>query len=185
MEELRGSKVILRPKRLEDAATDYAWRCDPELARLDAAPVLRSSYYEFLLGYKEELAYRNVRSIRFAVDDAATGKHIGNAMIYEIDYERGEAELGIMIGDKAYWERGYGTEAVQVLLQYIFTQTALRRIYLETLDWNLRAQHSFAKCGFAPCGSLRREGQHFVLMELHRHQWEARLKATSSRGSAN
>lgn len=187
MEELAGAKVILRPKQLADAGNDYAWRCDPELARLDAAPILRSSYYEFLLAFKEELEYPNVRSRRFAVEDAATRRQIGNAMIYDIDYERGEAELGIMIGDKAYWGLGYGTDAVQALLAYAFTQTSLRRVYLATLDWNVRAQRSFAKCRFIPCGSVRREGQSLILMELWRHQWEAQQKtalapATTSAG---
>ncbi len=189
MDELRGARVILRPKRQEDAANDYAWRCDPELARLDAAPVLRSSYYEFLLAYREELAYPSARSRRFAVDEAATGKHIGNAMIYEIDYERSEAELGIMIGDKSYWGTGYGTDAVRVLVDHVFTQTPLNRIYLASLDWNLRAHRSFAKCGFSPCGSMRREGQSFVLMELFRHQWAARqqpaLRGTASKGEGS
>ena len=184
MEELRGDKVSLRPKGLEDAANDYGWRCDPELARLDAAPVLRSSYYEYLLAYREEVAYPSVHSRRFAVLEAAAGRHIGNAMIYEIDYERAEAELGIMIGDKAYWGLGYGTDAVRLLVAYVFTQTPLGRIYLATLDWNLRAQRSFAKCGFSPCGSMRREGQSFVLMELFRRQWEAQQPAWAGRGSA-
>ncbi|MSQ33749.1 MAG: N-acetyltransferase [Dehalococcoidia bacterium] len=186
MDELRGARVILRPKRQEDAANDYAWRCDPELARLDAAPVLRSSYYEFLMAYREEPAYPNARSRRFAVDEVAAGKHIGNAMIYEIDHERAEAELGIMIGDKAYWGTGYGTDAVRLLVAHVFTQLPLARIYLATLDWNLRAHRSFAKCGFAPCGSMRREGQSFILMELFRHQWEARqqpaLRGTAPQG---
>jgi len=183
MEVLRGNKVILRAKRLEDGANDYAWRCDPELARLDAAPVLRSSYYEFLLAYKEELAYPNVRSRRFAIEDQATGRQIGNVMIYEIDYERGEAELGIMIGDKGCWGQGYGTDAIQALLEYAFSHMSLQRIYLATLNWNVRAQRSFRKCGFTPCGSLRRDGYEFLLMELFQHQWAARRNQLVAAGS--
>ena len=51
---LRGQKVILRGKRLEDAENDYAWRSDEELARLDAAPTMRIPFAYFLDNYADE-----------------------------------------------------------------------------------------------------------------------------------
>ena len=77
-----------------------------------------------------------------------------------------------MIGDRAYWSKGYGTDAVDTLLRYIFTQTTLERVYLHTLDWNYRAQKSFGKSGFRQVKSVRKRGLDFVQMEILRDEWE-------------
>ena len=104
------------------------------------------------------------------------GKHIGNCMYYDIDVRRREAELGIMIGDRDYWGDGYGADAVETLLRYVFAQGTLDRIYLHTLDWNQRARGSFAKAGFREVKSVRRGGMNFVLMEVRRAAWETRAE---------
>jgi len=101
-------------------------------------------------------------------------------MYYDIDEGKGEAELGIMIGDRDYWNRGYGTDAITALLHHVFTTTKLNRIYLNTLDWNLRAQSCFRKCGFVPCGQARRAGHAFVVMEIHRNSWQQAEKQNLS-----
>lgn len=168
---LKGEKVVLREKRLEDAANDYAWRSDEELARLDAAPTLSAPFVEFLASYADELRYPSPYRHRFAIETLG-GKHIGNCMYYDIDAARGEAELGIMIGDRDYWGQGYGTDAVTTLLDHVFSTTRLNRIYLNTLDWNIRAQRCFGKCGFVPVDQAKRRNRHFVLMEIYRNSWE-------------
>ncbi len=168
---VEGEKVLLREKWVEDAADDYAWRTDEELARLDATRPLRMSYADFLRYSSEELSFPSPRSRRFAID-TLDGKHIGNCMCYDIDLRDGEAELGIMIGDRDYWGKGYGTDSVGLLLRYIFTGTTIARVYLHTLDWNHRAQRSFAKAGFREVKTVRRSGKDFVLMEVYRSEWE-------------
>ena len=162
----------LCPKRLEDAANDYAWRKDAELARLDAALPVSISFSEYLMWYADELRYPGRGRCRFAIE-TLEGKHIGNCVYFGIDGDREEVELGIMIGDRAYWDHGYGADAVATLLSHIFDVTKLDRVYLKTLEWNMRAQRCFQKCGFVPCGQLIREGHSFILMELRRHQLES------------
>lgn len=169
--KITGSKVILREKSLSDARNDYTWRIDPELAQLDAAPVLATSFAHYLLNYTNELRFPTSNSQRFAVD-TADGKHIGNCVYYDINDVKGEAELGIMIGDRDYWNKGYGTDAVTTLVSHIFQETGLKRIYLKTLKSNKRAQKSFKKSGFNPCGYLAMDGYNFLLMEIQRKQWE-------------
>ncbi|MER3420569.1 MAG: N-acetyltransferase [Chloroflexota bacterium] len=164
-----GKLVRLRRKRLSDAEADYEWRRDPELASFDAATPLRSSFKEFLASYTDDLRYPSPFRCVFAIEDL-DGHHIGNVMYYNIDDRRNEAELGITIGDKRYWGQGYGTDAVKTFLRYIFTHTNLRRIYLNTLDWNVRAQRAFQKAGFVPIGINRRGFHTFVTMEFLR-EW--------------
>jgi ribosomal-protein-alanine N-acetyltransferase len=159
-----GEKTRLRRKRIADAPVDYAWRRDPELARFDAAAPLHTSYSEFLASYREDLDYPSPFRRVFAIEDLA-GEHIGNVMYYNIDDQRREAELGVTIGDKRYWDRGYGRDAVRTFLRYLFEDVGLRRVYLNTLDWNTRAQHAFEAAGFQICGTNRRGVHSFVTME--------------------
>jgi len=170
---VKGEKTVLREKRVEDAPGDYSWRTDEELARLDATRPLNMSYEDFLRYSKEEISFVSPLSKRLAID-TLDGKHIGNCMYYDIDVKGGEAELGVMIGDRDYWGKGYGTDSVASLLGYIFTATSLDRVYLHTLDWNERAQRSFSKTGFREVKRVRRSGQNFIRMEVLRSDWEAR-----------
>lgn len=168
---LRGEKIILRPKRLGDAPKDYAWRCDPELARLDAAQPLTIPFKEFLALYAEDLYFPGPGQHRYAIEDLE-GNHIGNCVHFGIHPLRKESELGIMIGEKDHWDQGYGTDTVHTLLRYLFEEKKMDRVYLHTLDWNLRAQRCFAKSGFVPSGSTWREEKRFIIMEIRRSQWE-------------
>ena len=181
---IRGEKVVLREKRLEDVADDFAWRTDEELARLDATRPLNMSYDAFLRYSREELTYENPASKRLAID-TLDGRHIGNCMYYDIDQKRSQAELGIMIGDRSYWSRGFGTDAVDAFLTHIFTATSLDRVYLHTLDWNERARRSFAKSGFRDVKNVHRSGMDFVLMELHRPDWDMRSRLSQDGASAH
>ena len=163
---LVGDKVKLRLKRVQDAANDYSWRTDTELCKLDAAPTTSISFEEYLRGYAEEL-HRPSQGCRLAIE-TMDGRHIGNCSYFNVDETIKEAELGIMIGDRAYWNQGYGADAILALLERIFSQTKLDRIHLKTLNWNVRAQKCFRKCGFVPCGELIRGDDEFIIMEIRR-----------------
>ena len=169
---IRGEMTILREKRLEDAELDYAWRIDEELAALDATTPLRMSYSSYVRLIEDELRHPVPWSKRFAIE-THDGKLIGSCMYYDVDTVRGQTELGIMIGDRDYWSRGYGTDVVSALVSHIFSSTALNRIYLHTLTWNIRAQKSFGKCGFVPLREVKRSGYEFLLMEIMRDKWES------------
>ena len=179
-----GEKVLLRDKRAEDVADDYAWRRDPELCKLDATLPIQMSSAEFRRYAVEELGYQSRWSKRFAIDalddksdeagdEIGPGRHIGNCMYYDIDERRSETELGIMIGDREYWGRGYGQDAVRTLLDYIFTSTDLGKVYLHTLAWNDRACRSFANAGFIEVRNVRRNSKDFIRMEVLRADWAA------------
>ena len=166
-----GSKIKLRDKRLADVLDDYIWRTDPELVRLDATPLLTTTFPRYLSDYADELRYPSLIRHRFAVE-TLEGKHIGNCSYYSIDETKGEAELGIMIGNRDYWDKGYGADTVTTLVNYIFHQTNLKRIHLKTLDSKRRAQMCFKNCDFIPCGHLVRDGFSFTLMEINRKRWQ-------------
>ena len=171
----RGDRVALRPKRLTDAHNDYAWRSDEELARFDAAPPLKMAFNDYQTAYAQELHYPSIYHCSYAIEDDE-GQHIGNIMYYNYDSRRGEAELGISIGDRRYWSKGYGTDAVATFVRYLFDNLHLDRVFLNTLDWNVRAQRAFQKAGFVPCGRMRRDGHTFITMDIRRPWFENELE---------
>ncbi len=171
------SKIILREKRLADAWNDYAWETDPELAHLDAVPMIATTFPQYLSDYVNELHNSFPNSHRFAIE-TMNGEHIGNCSYYNTNETKGETELGIMIGNREYWDNGYGTDTITTLVNYIFRETSLKRIYLKTLESNSRAQKCFQKCGFTPYGSLVNDGFSFTLMEIHRKQWQEQQTKT-------
>ena len=163
-------RVKLRPKRLEDAWDDYTWRVDSELAALDAATPLRQSFEQFLRYYKDELRSPSPWSQRYSLT-TLDEKHIGNCMCYDINVSFREAELGIMIGDRDYWNQSYGYDSMVALIDHTFTSTSLRRLYLHTLEWNKRARRCFEKCGFTLRSVGNQSNKSFALMDISRDQW--------------
>ncbi|OGO17425.1 MAG: hypothetical protein A2Z15_04880 [Chloroflexi bacterium RBG_16_50_11] len=168
---ITGGKTRLREKKLSDVRNDYRWQSDPELAKLDASPTLDMAFSIYLLDYASAVHRHNNRRYPLAIE-TIDGKHIGNCTCYDIDEKKREAQVGIMIGDKDYWDKGYGVDAINTMIAHVYKTSSLNRLYLKTLDWNQRAQQCFIKCGFTQYGQLKRDGHSFILMELKREQWE-------------
>ena len=166
-----GEKTRLRQKKLTDARHDYKWQSDSELARLDATPVLKLSFAVYLLDYVDVI--RRPGKNRFPLSiETLDGKHIGNCTCYDIDDDDNEAQVGIMLGNRDYWDKGYGTDAFMTLVNHVFLKTTVKRVYLKTLDWNIRAQKCFQNCGFTEYSSASRNGYNFLFMEMKREQWQ-------------
>lgn len=171
----KRNKIRLRDKKIEDAFQDYTWRRDTELARLDGMAPLDMSLGSYLISYKEELDNPPRDQHRFAIE-TSEGKHIGNCMFYDLNEFRGEAEIGILIGERSYWNNGYGREAVGCLLKLLFSNANIQRVYLKTLAENSRAQRCFLKCGFVPTGRMVINGNHFISMEISHQRFISSLQ---------
>lgn len=91
----------------------------------------------------------------FAIVDADNDKLIGNCSIFRINERNRKAEVGIFIGDKNYWSKGYGTEALSLLIDYAFNVLNLNNIMLEVFGYNKRAINSYKKVGFKEIGRRR------------------------------
>ncbi len=161
---IEGSITNIRTKKPDDLELDYTWRTDPLLCALDATVPIDISMKSFINQETDELKYPVPWSEKFAIE-TKDGTHIGNCMYYDIDIINQEAEVGIMIGDKNYWDKGYGCDALNTLVDYIFDFTNINKLYLHTLLTNKRAQHSFKKAGFKKVKEVRKEGMNFIFME--------------------
>jgi len=165
----KNSKVIVCQKSIEDAANDYAWQTDPELNHLTSTHPLTMAFPDYLSRYSDQLRYKQPDNYIFAIK-TEDGRHIGNCKCYNINESNGEAEIGIVIGERRYWNKGYGTDAVNYLVDYIFKNSRVLRIRLKTLVSNKRAQRCFAKCGFLIRGQVVSNGSSYILMELYRNR---------------
>jgi RimJ/RimL family protein N-acetyltransferase len=163
---ISGERVSLHPKSLSDAARDYIWRKDPELAALNGRAPVKISFMRYLI--EADLTQDSPDPVRedFSIKTIVEGRHIGNCAVYDVDRAAGEASVGIGIGDRRYWGQGYGSDAMNALIAYSFHHLGLRRLNLKTLERNLRAQKCFTSCGFRPCGSLLEEGNSYIMMRL-------------------
>jgi len=149
---IKGDRVTLRaitpadyPRLLEfkhDVEFELAGGGDPPRPRTLAGAT------EF---FDELLKDRDV----FTFGIEADGKLIGDLGLFHVNRVNGSAELGIGIGDKAYWGNGYGREAIALLVDYGFRLLNLRRIWLEVHANNDRAMACYRSCGFAEEGRLR------------------------------
>lgn len=107
-------------------------------------------------------------------------KLIGFIAIWDIRWNNGECFVSIGIGDPAYRSKGYGSEALNLMLSFCFRQLNLHRVSLIVFDFNERAQRAYSKCGFVYEGRIRgameRDGQRWswLVMGILRPEWEER-----------
>jgi len=93
---------------------------------------------------------------------------IGNTSFFPINQKARSVEIGIMIGEKEYWNQGYGTETMRVMCRYGFTELNLNRIWLRVYDTNPRARKAYEKAGFVHEGTLRQaEYKHGQYIDVH------------------
>ena len=114
---------------------------------------------------------------RFNIHTLADDKLIGDTSLWMRTSIHGEAWFGISIGDRNYWSKGYGTDAVRLTIGYGFNELNLRRISLSLNDYNERALKSYLKAGFQVEGRAReeslRDGIYYdgIYMGILREEW--------------
>ncbi len=104
---------------------------------------------------------------------------IGNGGLFDIRWRARSAELGIAIGDKRYWNQGFGTQTMRLLVDHGFGMLNLNRIYLRVVSTNARAIRVYEKVGFVHEGCQRQadfKNGHYVdvlMMSILRSEWES------------
>jgi RimJ/RimL family protein N-acetyltransferase len=175
--KLVGEKCYLSPCTPEDAEQWSIWDNDLEIA----IPLGDEAYTVYPLEKMPEIA-RDVttdQSHLFSIIDAATDTLIGRCLLFDIDPVNRKAMLGIVIGDKAYWNRGYGVEATRLLLDHGFNLLNLNSIMLGTFSFNKRALNCFRKAGFKEIGKRRQariiagRAYDLVLMDILAEEFES------------
>jgi len=174
---VRGTLVYLRPREAGDGELVHAWYQDTRISTLmgDLPRSLswRRNRYEALLSEEATDTYFFI--ICRLEDDVP----VGRMDLFSIDRQNGSAAFGLAIGDPALWGKGYGSDAVNAIMDFAFGQLRLERLWLDTDDHNHRAQAVYAKAGFVREGVFRRafyqDGawSDDVRMAILREEWQA------------
>ena len=152
----QGKKTRLREYRKEDVPKALAYMNDGDVKRLLTPGI------PFLYTLEDELKwYEGITAMKdtynFAIETIDGGHYIGGCGLNAVDWKNSVAVVGIFIGDKTYWGKGYGTDAMKILINFIFGQMNINKIKLNVYSFNERAVKSYEKCGFIKEGTLRQE----------------------------
>jgi RimJ/RimL family protein N-acetyltransferase len=177
-----GERVRLRAAERKDIEKFHEWINDPEVTEGLALYLPMSMRDEE--DWFEGLAKRPPQEKPLAIEcrDGDSWELIGNSGFFDLDHQARSGEIGIMIGDKSHWNRGYGTEAMSLLLRHGFDTLNLNRIFLRVYASNPRAIRSYEKAGFIHEGRLREAvfqrgtSGDVLIMGILRSEWDARKK---------
>jgi diamine N-acetyltransferase len=174
-----GERIRFRGVEREDLSTFVSWINDPEVQHGIGI------YLPYAMADEEEwfeaMRKRSPDEHNFTIEVRPPGerapaagegnwKMIGSCGFFNLDHRNRSTELGIMIGDKNYWNQGFGTEAVRLLCQHGFNTLNLNRIYLRVLENNPRAVRAYEKAGFTHEGRQRqaefRDGKYIDMLVM-------------------
>ena len=103
---------------------------------------------------------------------------VGGCSFIDIDWQDRKAEVGIHIGEKEFWNKGYGTKAIHLLLKHGFENLNLHRLWLRVFEINQRAIRAYEKAGFTLEGKFREarylEGKYVdvMIMSMLKSEWQ-------------
>lgn len=171
---LKSNRVVMRPLLKEDVPLCLKWINDPEVREYLSVyqPMMEADENEWFESLHKQKDTNIVLTI--VVD----GKAIGVMGLHHISMKDGVATTGAYIGEKEYWNKGYGTEAKMLLLHYAFHTLNLRKVCSSVIAFNERSHAYSLKCGYKEEGrrkkQIYRNGEYHdeILLAVFREDWQ-------------
>jgi len=175
--KLVGEKCYLSPCSLQDAEKWTAWDNDLQVT----LPLGDEAYTPYSLEKMKDILGNVIKSQDhiFDIVELESDTLIGRCLLFDIDRVNRKAMLGIVIGEKTYWNKGYGQDATKLLLDYGFNLLNLNSVMLGTFDFNQRAIACYKKVGFKEIGKRRqariigRKKFDAILMDILAEEFES------------
>jgi ribosomal-protein-alanine N-acetyltransferase len=151
---IKGTGIYFR--ELQEIDLDgnwYKWFNDPEITFFQNKGIFPNTkekqrqYYDFQLNSHNDVV--------FAIIEEASEKHIGNVGLHHINWVSRSAELGIVLGEKNIWGKGYGKQSWQLITEYGFQVLNLHRIFAQIIEGNISSCKSAEAAGFKREGLIR------------------------------
>jgi RimJ/RimL family protein N-acetyltransferase len=155
---IEGERVRLVPLEVEKHLDHIMEHFnDPEMRLFLGGyiPVTRNAEIEWIKAVEEKMKKRI--EFQYAIEKISDGEMIGSLGLHDIDWLSRTCVLGIAIYPKENWEKGYGSEALELLIDFGWTHLNLRRIELSVHDHNPRAKHVYEKLGFKLYGTAHQK----------------------------
>ena len=175
---VRGERVYLRAADRQDLPSFVRWFNDAETMSFIAQRMPMSQSGEEMW-FNDLLAHQGKDRFHFAICRLEDSRLIGVTDFFAVDMVNGNAGIGITIGESELRGQGYGTDAMNALLDFGFGQLRLERLWLEVYDFNARGRRSYEKAGFTLEGVQRhaifKNGRYVDvhLMSILREEWSA------------
>ena len=157
---VEGRNIHLRPIRISDATPRYcAWLNDPEVNKFTESRYQRST----LAGVRKYVAaaLKSPSNFFFTITENSTGEHIGNIKIDSTvnpHWDHRVGEIGLLIGEKRCWGKGYGSEAIRLIRRFAFDRLKLIKVTATCFAINKGSAQAFRKAGFREQIVRRRNG---------------------------
>lgn len=177
-----GERVRLRAMEKEDLPAFVRWFNDPEVRR-------NLMMVQPLSMGQEEKWYADILNLPvdeqplcIEVKQGEDWSLIGNLGFMHINQHDRSAEIGISIGEKRFWNQGYGTEAMRLMVGHGFENLNFNRIYLQVYETDPRGKRCYEKVGFSVDGRLRQarflEGRYadVFIMSILKSEWKIEKK---------
>lgn len=185
---LEGRLVRLATSEPAELGAAFArWERDSEYHRLlDNDPSHLWSARQYQAWQEQDQASESLTQFTFSIRTLAEDRLIGFIGMGGFEWNHRASWVGIGLGERQDWGKGYGTDAMQIMLRYAFQELNLFRVTLGVFSYNPRAIRSYEKAGFTIEGRVRqivaREGQYWdeVVMGILRPEWEARCNENNS-----
>jgi RimJ/RimL family protein N-acetyltransferase len=161
--KIEGERLYLRPVKISDARPEYVrWLNNREINQFLEIRFIKHTLQSLTKYIAKVSRDKNIIFLAIILKDG--DKHIGNIKLGPIDRNHKLAEIGIMIGDKESWGKGYATETIKLLTEYAFDKLKLHKITAGAYENNIGSIKAFLKRGFYEEG---RRKKHF----LHNGKW--------------
>ncbi len=173
---LYSSKIHLGVLEEEDLKKIFKWKNDCELSKLIKAHPLPNAKFEVEEWLKKNQSDKN--HIIFGIRSTESNELVGIIRLMFIDWISSVAEAGIFIGDPENRDRGYGKEAMKIMLNFAFRDLNLHKVNLKVLESNKIAIKLYESLGFVTEGILRSnfwvEGKYedIIVMGILKDEWK-------------
>ena len=146
--------IYLRSLRQDDLAGNwYTWLNDPVVTRYQDKGIIPNTR-EKQQSYFEHLA-KSSSDVVFAIVFDQTDRHIGNIGLHRIDFIHRHADVGIILGEKDYWNKGFASQSIQAIVKYAIGTLNLHRLTAYVMKENAGSLKAFTKAGFVEEGCMK------------------------------
>ena len=180
MPYLYGERIRLRAAEQEDITAFLRWVNDTDVTEnlFLVSPMSRFEEEQWYDAMMKKPTSEHVLVIEVSAQSPNEDyRPIGTCQFHNLDWRNRSAEIGIMIGEKTFWNQGYGTETMRLLLVHGFDTLNLHRIWLQVYEKNKRGIRAYEKAGFQHEGKYRQahyqDGEYFDvhLMSVLKEEW--------------
>ena len=176
---LKGEKVHLAAVNKDDLPLYQKWFSNSEFQRLLSGDVAMPKTLDSVTAWYEGQA-KNEDEFVFGIRTLEDNTLLGTCSVFDFNHASRNGTVGIYIGDPDNWGKGYGSDAMRVLVRFGFMDLNLHRIELHVFSYNARAIKAYEKVGFVQEGALRealyRDGTYhdIHIMSILQREWMAK-----------